>query len=176
MGQVQKPTKAILFCGLLYNRNVDFDVLCRDFEEIFGRIILKSDSFPFHETDYYRNEMGEDLTRVWLAFDRLIEPDVIVDIKLHCNQIETARSSSSGKRRVNIDPGYLTLGKVVLATTKNNQQRLYLGGGIYGEVTLRYVHKGYKPWEWTYSDYRRSEALNFFIQLRTILKHLLRER
>ncbi len=176
MGQLQKPIKAILFCGLLYLRNMDFNVLCNDLEEIFGTIILKSHSFPFHETDYYRNEMGESLIRVWVAFDRLIDPDMIVDIKQHCNQIERDRFSSSGKRRVNIDPGYLTLGKVVLATTKNNQQRLYLGSGIYGEVTLRYIHKSYKPWEWTYSDYRRSEALNFFLQLRTILKRLLRER
>jgi hypothetical protein len=77
---------------------------------------------------------------------------------------------------VNLDPGYITLGKVVLASTKNNQHRLYLGRGIFGEVTLRYRKKRYEPWEWTFADYKTETAVSFFIQLRKILKkHMNRD-
>ncbi len=175
MGQITQPPKALLFFGILRSPSVDFETLKCDLEKTFGAIVLKSDSFPFHETDYYRDEMGEELVRTWIGFDCLFEPNRLVDIKHECNCIENERYSISGRRMVNLDPGYLTLGKVVLASTKNNQHRLYLGRGIFGEATLRYRRKCFEPWEWTFSDYRRKEAEHFFIQLRIILKKYLQK-
>ena len=159
--------------GILYAPNVALPVITQEISEYFGNIVLQSESFPFRETDYYHAEMGENLSRIWIGFDRFLEPEKLVDVKLECNSMELNRYSLSGKRQVNLDPGYITLGKVVLASTKNNQHRLYLGKGIYGEVTLRYRKKRFESWEWTYADYKRKEAMQFFIQLRNILiKHL----
>ena len=157
----------MLFTGLLYNRRVVLDELIDGLEKTFGPVLLKSEAFPFRETDYYQEEMG-DLTRIWVGYDLFIEQDDIVDIKILCNRIEDEHYSADGKRDANIDPGYLTRGKVVLATTKNNQHRIYLSKHIYGEVTLRYKNGSYIPWEWTYRDYKRDEAVRFFIQLRSI--------
>jgi len=170
MGSVVMPNEAILFTGILYDPSVNREIIYSLLEEEYGSIILKSKSFLFTETRYYREEMGMNLTRVWVGFDTLIDPERITEIKLKSNGIEQQSFSQAGKRLVNIDPGYLTSGKVVLATTKNNQHRIYLQKGIYAEVTLRYKGKKYIPWEWTYKDYRRAEAEQFFIEMRNIYR------
>ncbi len=170
MGQVHVPPKAVLFSGILYSKGMDEAGIFSRLEEIFGKIILTSSLFPFTETDYYSREMGSELMRRWLAFDRLIEMEEIVDMKLLSNGIELQYRHPNGSRSLNIDPGYLNEGKVVLATTKNNQHRIYLKKGIYAEVTLRYRSKRYMPWEWTFRDYRREEAASFFIELRKIYR------
>jgi hypothetical protein len=159
------PARALLFAGLLLHISVDRDRIYSILVGEFGRIAMTSSSFLFTETDYYTSEMGSDLTRVWLGFRKLIEQDDLVDLKLRTNRLEEG-FAVDGKRRVNLDPGYLTPGKVVLASTKDNQHRLYLGRGIYAEVTLRYQGGSYRPWEWTYRDYRREEAVRFFNDLR----------
>lgn len=175
MGRISVPPKSLLFMGILYAPNVALPELTQEISEYFGSVVLLSESFLFLETDYYYAEMGENISRVWIGFDRFVEPEKIIDIKHACNSMELNRYSFSGKRQVNLDPGYINLGKVVLASTKNNQHRLYLGQGIYGEVTLRYRKKRFEPWEWTYADYQRKEALQFFIQMRNILKQHLKQ-
>jgi len=170
MGNIHLPPKAVLFSGILYRSGLDEDSIFARLEENFGRIILTSSLFQFTETDYYSREMGPELMRRWVAFDRLIEMDEIVDMKLLSNGIELQYRHPNGGRSLNIDPGYLNEGKVVLATTKNNQHRIYLKKGIYAEVTLRYRGGRYMPWEWTFRDYRREEAASFFLGLRKIYR------
>lgn len=165
MAHTAPPVRALLFAGLLLNISVDRDRIYSILEGEFGRIAMTSNSFSFTETDYYSHEMGTGLARIWLGFRRLLHQDEIVDLKLKTNRIEED-FTVNGNRTVNLDPGYLTLGKVVLASTKDNQHRLYLGRGIYGEVTLRYHRGSYRPWEWTYRDYRWEEAVRFFNCLR----------
>jgi hypothetical protein len=169
MGRVCTPSKAILFSGILYNVKMNENNICTCLEDNFGKILLMSEVFRFTETDYYFHEMGI-LMRRWIGFDRLIDMDEITDIKLLSNKIEQQFSTGNGNRLVNIDPGYLTEGKVVLATTKNNQHRIYLKDGIYAEVTLRYRCGGYIPWEWSFKDYKREEASNFFSSLRDVYR------
>jgi hypothetical protein len=90
------------------------------------------------------------------------------------NELERLWSMGGKHRQVNLDPGYLDLAKVVLATTKDYTHRLYIGAGMYAEVTLRYHRNSYQPWEWTYPDYREATALTFFNQLREVYKEQLR--
>ena len=171
VGQVYHPQKAQLIAALLYSNQIDSSAVLNRLEDDFGSIALRSKSFSFTETNYYEEEMGKDLTREWVAFHRRVEQGEIASIKLRCNQIERQYFSRESRRLANIDPGYLTLGKVVLATTKDNQHRVYLRDGIFGEVTLRYRHRSYEPWEWTYSDYRREESLSFFNQVRLLFRN-----
>jgi hypothetical protein len=175
VGQPHHPQKVLLIAGILYNSEIDPSAVFECLEGDFGAIALHSACFRFVETDYYREEMGDVITREWVAFHRCVEQDEIVAVKLRCNQIEGRNFSRKMKRLVNIDPGYLTLGKVVLATTKDNQHRLYLREGIYGEVTLRYRCGSYEPWEWTFRDYRREEALRFFNQARSLYREMISE-
>jgi hypothetical protein len=179
MGAIHEPGPAKLFVGMLASegdRLIEAEGLL---VERFGAVDLWGDVLPFDYTDYYREEMGEGLKRRFLSFERLIRPDAIIDIKRATNQMEEefARKTPDGPSRpVNLDPGYLTLSKVVLATTKDYAHRLYLGRGIYAEVTLHF-HKGrYEPWEWTYPDYRTPEYGRFFLAVRGILCEQIKQR
>jgi hypothetical protein len=96
-----------------------------------------------------------------------------VDVKLATNAIEEAMSVS-GRRRVNIDPGYVALEHVVLATTKGYSHRLYLGQGIFGDLTLMFHNGGYRPLEWTYPDYASEETTQMFNRWRQQYKEQLR--
>jgi hypothetical protein len=73
-------------------------------------------------------------------------------------------------RPLNLDPGYLGLGKLVLASTKDHAHRLYLSRGIYAEVTLNYQDRGWRHHDWTFPDYRRADYQQFFSQCRDYLR------
>jgi hypothetical protein len=117
--------------------------------------------------------MQINLKRKFISFSSLIDPAKIVEIKLFTNQFEeNFLYPYSKQRRLNLDPGYITLAKLVLATSKNFQHRIYLRKGIYAEITLRYKRgKGFTYWEWTYPDYRSKEYIEIFNHLREIYCH-----
>jgi hypothetical protein len=144
-------------------------------QQRFGSIVLRSQPFPFTHTTYYAREMGAELTRLYVAFDSLIHMADLPAVKHATNALEAQWADTSGQRRVNVDPGYLDLGKVVLATTKDHAHRLYIGAGIYAEVTLRYQQKRFQAWEWTYPDYRLPVTQAFFAQLREMYRNQLRQ-
>jgi len=109
------------------------------------------------------------LCRVLWSFETLLAPEALASVKRQTNTLERAFASWDGqgwRRRVNLDPGYVDLAKLVLATTKDRQHRLYLGQGMYAEVTLRFTGGHFVPWEWTYPDYRTPEYLSFFDTVR----------
>jgi hypothetical protein len=137
-----------------------------------GPLDRKSRVFPFSFTDYYQAEMGSELFRRFVAIEDLIAQDVLMEIKHRTNRIERHRFGISGekilRRRVNLDPGYVTLAKVVLASTKDYAHRIYLGQGIFGDLQLKYEQGAYQPLPWTYPDYRTQEALTFFAELRRL--------
>jgi len=169
MGEVTKPKPVKLFAGLLTSKPDILTGIERELENEFGRIDLESQLMPFEFTDYYREEMGEGIKRKFVSFRDLVDPGKLPDCKRLTNELEVnfAEKSDSGlSRPINIDPGYLGMSKVVLATTKNYSHRLYLRGGIYGEVTLRYRDGEFKPQDWTYPDYRTEEYLEFFEKVR----------
>ena len=78
--------------------------------------------------------------------------------------------SVSGKRKINLDPGYITLAKVVLASTKNYSHRIYLGKGIYAELALLYKNRQFIAMPYTYNDYKDIRYLNMFMKVRDFLK------
>ncbi|MBU3958775.1 MAG: DUF4416 family protein, partial [Candidatus Omnitrophica bacterium] len=94
-------------------------------------------------------------------------PHTLAKIKIITNQIEK-KLSSAESRRINIDPGYLTLAKLILATTKDYRHRIYLRKGIYAEVTLSYQGKTFCPWEWTFADYKTVEYIDIFNRIREL--------
>lgn len=166
-----QPVK--LFVGLLSN---DVDLLRRTRQLLarrFGPVDAESDLWPFDQTDYYEPEMGSELQRWFLTFERPIAPDALAEIKSETNDLEERVAEdtlSPGSRPVNIDPGYLDLGKVVLATTKDRSHRIYLSRGIFAEVTLHYVDGDWQSWPWTYPDYREAHTRAFFETVRERFK------
>jgi hypothetical protein len=135
-----------------------------------------SEPFDFTETDYYAATMGSGLKKQFFAFERLVDPGSLADIKCQTNLWE-AEYAALGRhvepRPLNLDPGYITPAKLVLASTKDHAHRLYLRDGIYAEVTLAYRAKRWQPLEWTYPDFRRDDFQQFFTACR---EHLLANR
>jgi hypothetical protein len=141
--------------------------------QAFGPIDFESELLPFDHTDYYSPEFGLELQRQIVTFEELIDPADLPAIKRQTNDLE--RSLARGeKRQVNIDPGYVSLGKLVLASTKDHAHRLYLGLGIYGEGTLTYQQGRFRPWPWTYPDYGSDRYCALFDQIRLRYKAQMR--
>jgi len=170
MGKAKEPLPVKLVVGMISEEESLFSEVEKELAQKFGPVDFRSSPLPFCYSDYYEKEIGANLKRQFISFEELIDPAEIVEIKLFTNQLENSfLHLSSGERRVNIDPGYVTLAKLVLATTKNFEHRIYLRKGIYAEITLRYRKgKGFAPWEWTYPDYRSRKYLEIFNHLREI--------
>ena len=144
----------------------------------FGPIYRESEPFDFHQTDYYVPTMGSGLKKVFFTFDRLMNPSDLSQAKLLTNGWEEEYALASDHpepRPLNLDPGYLTLGKLVLASTKDFAHRIYLDRGIYAEVTLQYRHGRWEDHQWTFADYRREDYQRFFSACRDELRNLIRE-
>ena len=167
MGKISDPQPAKLFTAITYNDTGLLDRLKQVLERHFGTSDYQSPSYPFKHTDYYRKEMGGGLEKYFISFEPLVDPGRLAEIKLTTNEIE-GDFSGKGKRRVNLDPGFLEMSKVVMATTKNFGHRIYLGRGVYGDLHLRYLGGKFNPMAWTYPDYREKIALSFFSEIRRI--------
>ena len=131
----------------------------------YGPIDLESPIIPFTFTNYYNEEIGEGILRQYISFTKLIKPDDIAKIKNTTIKIEN-KFRIKGNRKVNIDPGFVTLDKMVLATTKDATYRIYLGSNIYAQSTLYFENKSFHPWQWTYADYKAETAIAFFNKVR----------
>ncbi len=169
MAEVIEPPPVKLIMGLILARQAPVAAIRQQLEAAYGRIDLETELSPFVATRYYEREMGPALQRLFWSFEGLIAPDALAGIKHETNALERTCAIPDGhgwRRRVNLDPGYVDLAKLVLATTKDRQHRLYLRQGIYAEVTLRYTGGRFVPWEWTYPDYRTPEYLAFFDAVR----------
>jgi len=131
----------------------------------FGAVDFASEIIPFDYTTYYNREMGDSIVRQFLSFEKLVYPGRLAEIKVDTNQMEQIEAVDRC-RRINIDPGYLTLASVVLATTKDASFRVYLGKGIFAQTTLCYRDNTFQPYEWTYKDYRDERHIAFFNRVR----------
>ena len=177
MAEPQAPKPAKLMVGLLAGREEWLNAAAGRLVEHFGATDAVSQTWPHAFTDYDAAEMGTDLRRRFMAFERLIGPDELAAIKLATNAIETELAGelhAAVRRPVNLDPGYVTAAKLVLASCKDYSHRIYLGEGVFAEVTLTYEQGAWRGLPWTYPDYRTSEYQAFFTEVRQRLRAQLR--
>lgn len=163
-----KPVK--LLCGIIFSQKEIKLKAEKKLPEEFGQIDLKSQDFPFNFTDYYQAEMGPNLYRCFLSFEKLINPEQLPAIKLRTNQLEKALKNFSPDlaRPVNLDPGYLTASALIMATTKDFAHRVPLSQGIYAHLELLFLRKGVRLLDWSYPDFRQSGVQEFLLKVREI--------
>jgi len=180
MGAIRQFVPVKLFIGVLVSNSKFIPEVEGRLTAVYGAIDYRSDLIPFDFTDYYEAEMGDLIDRVFFSFERLIEADQLPEIKRQTNQLEDELApllrtpNTNVKRPVNLDPGYLEQAKVILASTKNFYHRMYLGGGIFGEVTMHFKNNTYQFFPWTYPDYQSKDYQDFFLRMRQILRSQLR--
>ena len=175
MGEIKGFTPEKLIIAVLISQPDMFDKLLKKLTDTFGSIDYKSEFLNFDYTNYYDREMGSSIKRVFLSFLDLFSPVKLADIKIQTNEIENS-FLIEGERKVNIDPGMLSVKRFMLATTKDNGHRIPLQKGIYGEVTLLFVNKNFKPLPWTYIDYQSEEYSKILKSIRIIYKNNLKRQ
>jgi hypothetical protein len=146
---------AKLICGVLYHPDLPWKNLLNELEHHWGPIERQSCAYLFSEgSDYYHREMGPEHYRCFLSFEGVMDPGQLPNIKRQSIAIEQnfAKGFEECQRPVNLDPGLIMRGRMVLATTKDFSHRLYLGEGIYGEVTLLFKKNRIETLPWTYPD------------------------
>ena len=178
MGIIREVEPVKLFTGMLSAYPGAFAEAESALAQILGPVDLRSDLFAHEFTEYYRDEMGHPLVRLFVSFERLISPAEIARVKRLTNEVE-ARMAADGAwpvvRPMNLDPGYIGPAKLVLASTKDYSHRIHIHEGIYGEVTLLYARGRWKALEWTYPDYRTAAYHDFFSKVRDRLVEQHRE-
>jgi len=178
MGEIRKPLPVKLFVGMLSPEPALFDVCAEILREEYGPFDCRSEVLPWDKTDYYRDEMGAGIVRTFIFFERLFDPADLPKIKLFTNGIEKDFAAQEGtvlRRRINLDPGYVTEAKVVLATTKDFAHRVYIGSSIYAEVTLTYSaqDRRFTSFDYTYPDFRTDAYRTMFQKARESLRAAL---
>lgn len=170
MGHIKPPYKAKLFTALLSKDEGYFSVIREKLSVHFGPVDFTTTVSPWTHSKYYEKEMGAELLRVFFFFERPFGQDSLSDAKHVTNEIERCFMNNNcterPRRLVNIDPGYLTLAKVVLASTKDYAHRIYIGKGIYAEGTLYYKDKTFQSNPHTYPDYGSTEYIAMFNEVR----------
>ena len=174
MGKAKHPPGVKLIVPMFTGDPRLFEIAESRLSEEFGEIDFRSGVLSFDHTNYYAPEFGEGLLRKFVSLRRLVDPGYLPDVKIWTNALE-GDFASEGKRRINLDPGYVSLSKVVLATTKDHRHRVYLGKGIYAEVTLFFQQGAFRAWEWTYPDYRTQEYIAIFSEIRRLYALQLRD-
>ncbi len=168
MGSIRTFNPVKLFVGILVSEAERLAEVESRLSAEFGVIDLRSSVIPFTFTAYYRRETGDRILRTFFSFDTLIDAGRLPEIKHWTNALETefAGNDSAVPRPVNLDPGYVEHAKVILASTKNFYHRMYLGSGIFGEVTMHFRNNAWEFFPWTYPDYQSEEYRKFFVELR----------
>ncbi len=158
-----EPVKLIF--SIFAAASLQLDKAVDRLSKLYGRPDFLSDLISFDYTDYYRREMGENLVRRFLSMEKLIRPETLPDIKLATNEIEND-FTQEGQREVNIDPGYIAKGHLILATGKKYAHRPYLRNGIFADLTLIYQNKKFCSLPWTYPDYADEKQLLMLAKIR----------
>jgi len=143
-----------------------------ELEQAFGPADEVSHLFDFTETDYYDEELGTPIRRRLVGFEKLRPLDELADIKTFTNTLEI-RYGTAGKRLFNLDPGFLTMQSLVLATGKNFSHRIYLKDGIWADLTLMWQKKRWVDFPWTFPDYAGGDMKSRLTKLRQSYKNKL---
>ena len=168
MGEIHTHIPVKLFTAISFGKGIAVSFLIDKVVSCFGQIDSSSDEFIVDNfTPYYQKEMGKNVTKKIISFSKLIQPDMLPQIKIATNKLE-GELLDDGKRTVNIDPGYLTQAKMVLATTKDYSHRLYMAQGVFADLHLIWSANSYHPQPWTYPDYTQKLSIDYFNSLRKI--------
>lgn len=173
MATPEAPSRVKIVAAVLASPATNWATLGDFLEEHWGPIDFVGPDRPFTVTDYYACEMGAVLYRRLLSFAELVPPELLVDLKLQSNEIESLLSNDA-RRTVNIDVGYLDIHKLVLASGKFDGPKIHLGRGIYADLVCRYAEGAFHPYKWTFPDFRLRLYDEELLEMRGLYKQSLR--
>jgi hypothetical protein len=168
MAHIKDIPEVKLIVGIMYSDKEILDKTISILKERFGEIESELE-YDFSFTDYYMPEMGENLKKKIIIFKNPIGRKLLAEIKNWTNELED-KESISQKRKINLDPGYLTVCNVVLASAKEMPHKVYIGEGMFGDVVLEFKNKSFQHSGHTFPDYKSDIVKNFLNQARESYK------
>ncbi len=167
MSSLQTPFPANLTISVMFQDEALLNEVKALFEEKYGAIDMVSPYYNFSDiSEYYDPEMGRDIRKVVFSFKNLLPRDEIRFVKIFADEIEHRYLKEDGSRLINIDPGLVSLENFILTTGKNFTHRIYLGDGVFAEVTLQFSKTDIKELPWSYKDYLFEPAKSFLLKIR----------
>ena len=162
------PPPARLLVSAIYREEARFEEALAGIAGRLGQVERTSGAFPFDRTDYYEREMGAPLRRRFAVMERLVPRETLPGAKIAAEEVER-ELSVGGRRTVNLDPGLLTEENFLLSTGKNYSHRVYLGDGVFADLTLVYRQGEFRALPWTYPDLASPEIRAFLGEVRAEL-------
>lgn len=161
-----EPEKLIL--GVIYSDKGVFDEAIALVKERFGEFDDECEEFSFSEdfSTYYDGELGGKGMRKIYSFEKLVDPALQVEIKEFTNELEKRFSDVNGDRKINLDPGFINHGRLMLPTTKAAGFRIPLARGIHTELTLFFARGAWHKFPWSYRDYQSERVQKFLTRVR----------
>ena len=172
MAEIQEAPPAKIVIGIMYTNDHLLALTLYTLVQQFGPIEINGPTIPFTFTTYYEEEMGKDIQKTYISFAKKIPQESLPSIKHFTNTLEQ-KYTIAGKRKINIDPGYLAQHQLVLASAKEHPYRIYLSCGIYGQIILIYTKQGWQTLEKTFKDYQQKEVQEFLTTVRENLNKSL---
>ena len=164
-----------LIIAYLYTNETDFQSILDHCESIWGESDFISEVYSFNMTSYYENEMGPNLNRRFVSFYTLVSANSLAEIKIQSNLLEK-KYSLNDNRKINIDPGYLDMDKLILASMKYGRQKIYLGKDVWADPVLHYYKKHFQHFDWTFPDFKDHIYDEELMNIRQLYKKEVRNR
>ena len=177
MWEPKEPKPAKLIVGVLAPDERCLKAAIERLVDAFGDLDMVSEIWPFTQTQYYADEIGQTVLRQFVTMEKLVHPGQLAAIKHRTNRMEQDLAASLGlavPRPVNLDPGLIEPSKLILASTKNFSHRIYIGDRMYAEVTLLYDKGHWCSMQYTFPDYKQDRYHAFFSKVRARLVEQLR--
>ncbi len=169
MARMQKPTPGKLVVSVIYSSMDALADAVLALEKKYGRVQCETLEIACCDSELYKEEMGDNLLRRFLSFDKDVDRGSLVELKSVCQKIEMMFSDvvdDYNFRTVNIDPCILTPYNIVMASHNEANYHIYLKDGVFAELALIYNRGQYLRLPWTNSDFCDEEAINFFSRVR----------
>ncbi|MCG8334402.1 MAG: DUF4416 family protein [Proteobacteria bacterium] len=160
--------------AILYQDRADYDAVNAELTSIYSKIDFEGEFFPFVETDYYESEMGKDLHRGMISFQKLVHPEQLAASKIKAREFEDGLREN-GNRRINVDIGYMDMFKVVLASFKGRSNKIYLADGVWADMIMYFEEGDYKTFVWGFPDFKSGIYNKDLIKIRNLYKSQLRD-
>jgi hypothetical protein len=150
-----------LLFAIMYSDSEDLDSVLITLKREFGEILMQGMEYDFNFTTYYENEFGKDLKKRLIIFDKNISKKDLVKVRIRTGEIEEEFSESE-KRKVNIDPGYISKTELVLGTMKQRSFKEDLGQGVYAHKVVSFLDQEIEFFRHTFADYKIMENVDLF--------------